>query len=91
MDMFKEWKRGDCQKKLWSGVHKEKENEVDLNLPGQKGLGDWWEKRISGRRLEWQKQLAEEDNIIGKWAQEDVETFYYLLIYIGVLFVPWIL
>jgi hypothetical protein len=21
------------------------ENEVDLNLPGQKGLEDWWEKR----------------------------------------------
>ena len=33
MDMFKEWKRGDCQKKLWNGAHQEKENEVDLNLP----------------------------------------------------------
>jgi len=23
----------------------EEENEVDLNLPGRKGLEDWWEKR----------------------------------------------
>jgi hypothetical protein len=32
MDMFREWKREDCQK--------EEENEVDLNLPGRKGLED---------------------------------------------------
>jgi len=31
-----------------------------------------------GRRLEWQRQL-EEDNIIVEWAQEDVETLYKLL------------
>jgi len=43
--MFKEWKRGDCQKKLWNGVHQEEENEADLKIPGQKGLEDWWEKR----------------------------------------------
>ena len=35
----------DYQKKLWNGDHQEKENEVDLNLPGRKGLEDWWEKR----------------------------------------------
>jgi len=45
MDMSKEWKPGDYQKKLWNGVHQEEENEVDLNLPGRKGLEDWWEKR----------------------------------------------
>ena len=44
MDMFNEWKRGDCQKKLWNGVHQEEENEVDLNLPGRKRLEDRWEK-----------------------------------------------
>jgi len=43
--MSKEWKRGDWQKKLWNGIHQEEENEVDLNLPGRKGLEDWWEKR----------------------------------------------
>ena len=32
------------QKKLWNGAHKEEENEVDLKLPGRKGLHDWWEK-----------------------------------------------
>jgi hypothetical protein len=40
MDMSKEWKRGDCQKKLGNGVHQEEKNEVDLNLPGRKGLED---------------------------------------------------
>ena len=45
VDMFKEWKRGDCQKKLWNGVHQEAENEADLKITGQKGLQDWWEKR----------------------------------------------
>ena len=45
MDMFREWKRGDYQKKLWNGAHQEEENEVDLILPGRKGLEDWWEKR----------------------------------------------
>jgi hypothetical protein len=41
MYMFREWKREDCQKKWWNGVHQEEENEVDLNLPGRKGLEDW--------------------------------------------------
>jgi len=39
VDMFKEWKRGDYQK-LCNVAHQEEENEVDLNLPGQKGLED---------------------------------------------------
>ena len=37
IDMFKELKKEDCQKKLWNGVHQEEENEVDLNLPRRKG------------------------------------------------------
>jgi hypothetical protein len=40
VDVFKEWKREDCQMKLLNGVHEEEENEVDLNLPGRKGLED---------------------------------------------------
>jgi len=51
--MFREWKRGDYQKKLWNGTHQEEENEEDLKLPGQKGLieEDWndrdrWRKKI---------------------------------------------
>ena len=36
-------------------------------------------KGINGIRLEWQRQMEEEDNIIVKWAQEDVETSYKLL------------
>ena len=40
MDMFNEWKRGDCQKKLRNGAHHEEENEVDQNLPGRKRLED---------------------------------------------------
>ena len=38
--MFNELNRGDCQKKLRNGAHQEEENEVDLNLPGQKRLED---------------------------------------------------
>jgi len=45
VDMSGEWKREDCQKKLWNGVQQEEENEVDLNLPGRKELEDWWEKK----------------------------------------------
>jgi hypothetical protein len=56
-----------------------KKTGVDLNLPGRKELEDWWGKGIDGRRLEWQRQLEEEDTIIVKWAQEDVETLYNLL------------
>ena len=37
------------------------------------------ENGINGRRLEWQRQMEEEDNIIVKWAQEDVEMLYNLL------------
>ena len=37
--------RRDYQKKLWIGAHQEEGNEVDLHLPGRKGLEDWWEKR----------------------------------------------
>ena len=59
--MFKEWKRGDCQKKLWNGAHQEEENEVDLNLPGRKGLEDKMEE----------KGLMEEDwNDRGKWRKK---------------------
>jgi hypothetical protein len=36
-------------------------------------------KGINGRRLERQKQMEEENYIIAKWAQEDVETLYNLL------------
>ena len=43
--MFREWKAGDYQKKLWNGAHQDEENEVDLKLPRWKGLEDWWEKR----------------------------------------------
>ena len=35
---------GRLPKKLWNGAHQEEENEVDLNLPGRKGLEEWWEK-----------------------------------------------
>ena len=38
-------KEGRLHKKWWNGVHQEEENEADLNLPGRKGLEDWWEKR----------------------------------------------
>jgi len=40
MAMFNKWKKEDCQKKLRNGVHREEENEVDLNSPGQKGVKD---------------------------------------------------
>ena len=36
-------------------------------------------KGFNGRRLEWQRKLEEEDNIIVKWAQGDVETLCSLL------------
>ena len=80
MDMSKEWKRGDCQKKLWSGVYQEEENEVDQNLPGWNGLEDWWEK-TGLMEEDWndRSKLEEEDYIIVKWAQEDVETLYSLI------------
>jgi len=45
MDMFREWKRVDYQKKLRNGAHQEEENEEDLKLPERKGLEDCWEKR----------------------------------------------
>jgi hypothetical protein len=43
----------------------------DLNSPGRIGIG--------GGRLERQTQLEEEDNIINKWAQEDVNRLYSVL------------
>jgi hypothetical protein len=61
-----------------NGVHQEAENEENLNSPGRKGLEDWWEKGIGGGRLERQT-LEEEDNMINRWAQEDVNTLYSLL------------
>ena len=45
VDMSKEWRRGDYEKKYWNGGHQGEENEVDLNLPGRRGLEEWWEKR----------------------------------------------
>jgi len=49
-------------------------------LTGAEGIrGQDGGKGINGRRLEWQRQMEEEDNIIVKWAQEDVETLYNLL------------
>ena len=45
MDMFRELKRGDYQKKLGNGAYQEEENEEDLKLPRRKGLEDCWEKR----------------------------------------------
>jgi hypothetical protein len=60
MDIFKEWKSGDWQKKLRSGVHQEVENEVDLNwadgirgLMGEKGLPE--EDRND--RSNWSKNI----------------------------------
>ena len=61
MDMFRELKRGDYQKKVWNGAHQEEENEVGLNLPGLKGLEDWL----------GEKGLMEEDlNDRGNWRKK---------------------
>jgi hypothetical protein len=79
MDMSKVWKRENCQKKLWNDVHQEEENEVDLNLLGRKGLEDWWEKRDWLKKTGMTEATGEEDYMIVKWAQEDVETLYSLL------------
>ena len=63
MDMFKEWKewkRGDCQKKLWNGANQEEEKEVDLNL---------WAEGIRG--LMGEKGLMEDDwNDRGNWRKK---------------------
>ena len=64
MDMFREWKRGDYQKKLRNGAHQEEENEVDLNLLGRSDQRTDGRKEINGRSMEWQRKLEEEDNII---------------------------
>jgi hypothetical protein len=37
--------RGDCQKKCWNGDRQGEGNEADPNLPGRRGLEEWWEKR----------------------------------------------
>ena len=74
MDMFREWKRGDYQKKLWNGTHQEEENKVDLNLPGRKGLEDWntvhkeeeyeLDRNLPGRKglEDWNGVHKEEEN-----------------------------
>ena len=59
--MFREWKRGDYQKKLWNGAHQEEENEEDLKLPGRKEL----------RGLLRERGLIEEDwNNRDKWKKK---------------------
>ena len=60
--MFREWKRGDYQKKLWNGAHQVEENEEDLKLPERKGLEDCWgEKGLIGEdwidRDKWKKKI----------------------------------
>jgi hypothetical protein len=42
--MYKERKKEFCQKKLWNGVHREEENEVNL----EEDWNDWsnWRKKI---------------------------------------------
>ena len=45
LDMFKECKREDCQKKWWNGVHREEENEVDLNLTWAEGIRGLMEEK----------------------------------------------
>jgi len=38
--------KGEITKRSYeNGDHQEEENEVDLNLPGRKGLEDCWGKR----------------------------------------------
>ena len=76
--MFREWKRGDCQKKVmkWSPQGRRKRGrskatwvEGIRGLKGEKGLmeEDW------NDRDKWKKK------IIVKWGQEDVETSNNLL------------
>ena len=43
---------GRLPKMLWNGAHQEEENEVDLNLPGRKGLEIWLEK------MDWWKKTG---------------------------------
>ena len=80
MDMFKEWKREDCQKKLQNDVHQEEENEVDLKLAGRKGLEDWWEKRDWWKKTRMTEATGGRRYYNCQSAQEDVETLYNLLI-----------
>ena len=65
-------------------VHKAPARLSRVNIPFWsedrfQGYGTDGRKGIDGRRLEWQRQLEEEDTIIVKWAQEDVETLYSLI------------
>ena len=78
MGMFNEWKSGDCQKKVmkWSPPGRRKRGRPKLT----------WAEEIRGLMEEkglmeedWNDRQMEEDNIIVKWAQEDVETSYNLL------------
>jgi hypothetical protein len=50
--MSKGWRRGDYQKKYWNGDHQGEGNEVDPNLPGQRGLENDGRKGVTGRRLD---------------------------------------
>jgi len=62
----------------WSPPGRRKRGRPKLTwAEGIRGL--MGKKGINGRRLERQRQLEEEDNIIVKWAEEGVETLYSLL------------
>jgi len=61
MDMFKEWKRGDNQKKLRNGTHQEEENDCRPKLAWAEGI----------RGLMGEKGLMEEDwNDRGNWRKK---------------------
>jgi len=62
----------------WSPPGRRKRGRPELTwAEGIRGLMRG--KGINGRRLELQRKLEEEDNVIVKWAQEDVGTLYSLL------------
>ena len=71
------------QSQQWKTQFLGKSSPWCLNILVNKTMGFltifFFRKGINGRRLEWQKKLEEEDNIIVKWAQEDEETLYNLL------------
>jgi hypothetical protein len=41
----KGWERGYYQKKYWNGDRQGEGNEADPNIPGRRGLEEWWKKR----------------------------------------------
>jgi len=65
--------RGEITKRSYEMVLTWKK-KTTLMTDGRKG--------INVRRLEWQRQLEEGNNIIVKWAQEAVETLYCTTCYI---------